>query len=557
MPTRITLFVFFLTASAFVLGVYNLNWGAPFYFHPDERNIASSVSQLQFPEHMNPKFFAYGSLPIYSIFFTGLLADILSSCQLLWVSCEESSIPFHEAIQVSRLYSTLFSTILVPLLFFIGKRIKDETTGLFAAMFAATSVGFIQFAHFGTFEMWLTLFSMLLFWCCVEIARKKSYFYLIWAGLVFGVLIATKVSSVALLPLPLLAIFMRTIPNPREKKLKAFLFMRGLSHTAKDLLLFTLLALSLYLITNPYTQLDQKGFADSMHYETGVATGSIPVFYTAEFYDAMPLVFQLYHVYPFLLNPFVWLLALPSLFYIFFFAKKTKQSPYLLLVLFFITTLLSQAPLFVKWTRYMVPTLPFLYLMLALTLADVFATYKTHFPRLNQLSLSVIMAINLVFALSYVITAFIHTDTRVAAEAFAKQTIPKESYIVSEVYDLGIVPFNSDFPQIQLFNFYDLDLDPNSLQSNDVMLQDALTKAQYIILPSQRVIKSRLLQPKRFPKANKFYTQLFNGSLGFEKIYETPCDIFCQITYLGSPSFRYEQTANVFDRPTVYIFKKK
>ena len=60
----------------------------------------------------------------------------------------------------------------------------------------------------------------------------------------------------------------------------------------------------------------------------------------------------------------------------------------------------------------------------------------------------------------------------------------------------------------------------------------------------------------KFPIGNKFYTSLLNEELGFEKIYETPCDIFCRIIYLGDPVFAFEQTANVFDRPTVFIFKK-
>jgi hypothetical protein len=49
---------------------------------------------------------------------------------------------------------------------------------------------------------------------------------------------------------------------------------------------------------------------------------------------------------------------------------------------------------------------------------------------------------------------------------------------------------------------------------------------------------------------------LFTGNLGFHKIYETPCDIFCRITYLNDPIYSFEETANVFDRPTVFIFKK-
>ena len=44
---------------------YNLNWDEGLSFHPDERNIAASVSRIRFPERLDPEFFAYGSLPIY------------------------------------------------------------------------------------------------------------------------------------------------------------------------------------------------------------------------------------------------------------------------------------------------------------------------------------------------------------------------------------------------------------------------------------------------------------------------------------------------------------
>src|SRR6267154_347750 len=75
MNKRNVLFLSLLTIIGACLHFYNLNWGTPFYFHPDERNIASAVAQLQFPHHMNPQFFAYGSLPIYAIYFTGILTN--------------------------------------------------------------------------------------------------------------------------------------------------------------------------------------------------------------------------------------------------------------------------------------------------------------------------------------------------------------------------------------------------------------------------------------------------------------------------------------------------
>ena len=58
------------------------------------------------------------------------------------------------------------------------------------------------------------------------------------------------------------------------------------------------------------------------------------------------------------------------------------------------------------------------------------------------------------------------------------------------------------------------------------------------------------------PNGNLFYKSLLFRSSKFKKIYETPCDLLCRILYLGDPVNSFEQTANVFDRPTVMIFKK-
>ena len=94
-----------------LLRLYNLNWGAPFYFHPDERNIAAAISQLRFPEQMNPHFFAYGSLPIYVIYFTGYITNFL--LQFVYREAIPLSPTFDQAIIISRVYSALFSVALI------------------------------------------------------------------------------------------------------------------------------------------------------------------------------------------------------------------------------------------------------------------------------------------------------------------------------------------------------------------------------------------------------------------------------------------------------------
>jgi hypothetical protein len=198
----------------------------------------------------------------------------------------------------------------------------------------------------------------------------------------------------------------------------------------------------------------------------------------------------------------------------------------------------------------MVPTLPFAYLMIALFFTSSWVR--------RQIFAEVIFVITVllcvIFSTAYFVTAFDRTDTRIAAATWAKQVIPSDASILSEVYDLGIVPFNTSFSHISLFNFYELD--NKSAEFTQDSLQAALATSSYIVLPSQRLLKVRMIDEKRFPIGNSFYTELLSGSLGYRKIYESACDWLCLLTYFGSPIYSYEETANVFDRPEVMIFEK-
>lgn len=534
-----------LTAFGAFLHFYNLSWGEPYHFHPDERNVASAVSQLQFPHQMNPNFFAYGSLPIYTVFFTGLLQNAWHGTPLI------NQISFEQAIMIGRMYSALFATILIPLLYIITKQVTNSRkAGLLTAALMTFSTGIIQFAHFGTFEMWLTFFTVLLFWTSWKLSYEKEFKYALFISLVFGILMATKVSSLALLPIALLAFLLgykRTSITQKQvlKRLRFFLGSTGL------LICITGIA---YALTNPFVILDTPAFLLSMNYESSVGLNTLPVFYTQGFYDTVPVLYQFTHIYPFLINPLMTLLLLPSFIIVLWLLWKTKNIKYILLITTFLIVFLSQAVLFIKWTRYMTPTLPFLYLIIVAA-ALYIATIMKLKPAMKIHMAAFIIGINSIFAISYFITAFVQPDTRVTAAAYAKERIPTAAPILTEIYDIGITAFNADFPNIILFNTYDLD--SNSPDYNEMTWKAAIQQSEYIILPSQRVVQTRLQNPDRFPTGNAIYASLFNGKSGFTLIYETPCDIFCQITYLGDPVLRFEQTANVFDRPTVYILQKK
>lgn len=532
--------IFFLLVITTIGGFfrfYNLNWGNPFYFHPDERNIASSVIQLNFPIQMNPHFFAYGSFPIYIIYFTTYLVNLFTKSQLL----------FDQAITIGRFYSAILATLLIPSVYLLGKKLAGKKVGLLTATFCALNVGLVQFAHFGTFEMWLTFLGVWLFYFSLNLIQQIKLETIFIIGIIYGFFVATKISSLPILAIPVISIFLNYISKIKSFKLLGYILFLTIVKT----IIIACVSLIVFIITSPYIVLDFPSFLSSIKYESFVALGNLPVFYTSEFFSFIPIVFQFTKIYPFLLNPILTIIFIPSFLYLTFKGIKTKNLKYLLLNTCYLILFFPQAFLFAKWTRYMAPTLPFMHLIIAIALINLFGLRKNLYYK--YIGIFVVTIWSFVFVLSYFVTSHVRMDTRIEASHWVKENIPTNSNTISEIYDMGIVPFNQYLRNISLLNFYDLDRIPDIKSSE---LESFLSKSEYIILPSQRILKTRLLNENKFPVGNKFYTNLFNGQLGFKKIYETPCDIFCKITYLGNPVFSFEETASVFDRPTVFIFKK-
>ncbi len=544
-PRSVSFFLFLIVALGFLLRFYNLNWGAPYYFHPDERNIASAVVNLSYPDNLNPHFFAYGSLPIYLTYATAVVWNRLTG-----QSISPFQATFEQAILILRFLSVLFSTLLLILIYKAAKQLDQQSTGIFALFLATVSTGLIQYTHFGTYEMWLTFFYFAFVYTLVLYIKNKRLLFFLISTICLGISIALKVSSLPLLALPFIVLLYDLIHQATPLSQKIY------TSIAYTVFLFVI-PVSIFVVSNPYVLLDTTSFLASMQYESSVATGSLPVFYTQGFIDTTPVVFQLFKVFPFLLNPLLTLLMLPAL--VFFFVKSIqyKNSFGIYLLAFFIL-FASQAFLFVKWTRYMVPLLPFIYLFIALLVARF--PYE-RVPKLIQpfslavdkyLAFVTISVISALFGISFFVTVYLYPDTRVDASSWMKQNLPPQQHLLSEPYDVGLTAFQ-ELPQtITIFDFYSLDQD----SAKKELLQQQLQMTNYVLLPSQRVLKSRLSQPEQFPAGHSFYTGLFDEKK-YELVYKTNCNLFCRIAYLGGFETYLEETAYVFDRPTVYLFEVK
>jgi len=536
-----SLFILFLLIVGVVFRFYNLGWGSPFFFHPDERNIASAVTQLQFPNEMNPHFFAYGSLPIYAIYLLGVIINSIALLFNIVPVGQIFHVSFEMAIFASRIFSAFLSILTVLLTYKVASLYKGRYTKFLAFAFSLLSVGYLQYAHFGTFEMWLTFFTLLLFYSQLIFIKNNSEKHFLLSTLLVGILISIKISSVALLPIIFLVAAIQELKN----KVK-------LTHALLRIFAYLILLCSVVLLvvftTSPYIFLDFSSFISSIKYETNVATGSLPVFYTAGFINSQPLLFQALKVYPFLLNPILAILFIPTCIVFFWNAIEQKEKRMILLIIFLLALILSQYFLYVKWIRYYVPTLPFIYIILSWGITSTIERFKKH----SFFAVGILCCISFFYGTLYFSTVTLPTDSRVAASEWSTHNISRNTYILSEVFDLGITPFNARFKNIELFNFYDLDLVPTLSEE----LKKTIDTYPIIILPSQRIYKNRTLYPEKFSVSSVFYKELFSGRLGYRKIYETRCSVFCKILYGGNPVFSYEETANVFDRPQFYIFEK-
>jgi hypothetical protein len=525
--------IWILILTGVFLRFYNLNWGAPYYFHPDERNVVDLIlrSSLAEFESLIKGTFAYGNFPVILAL---ILKPLIQPFLLLFNITDQ----FTQTVVILRLISAASSAIMLFVIYQTG-RFWSEKIGLIALFLSLFSVGFIQQAHFGTFDGLVAFCAITIFYFTLRyIATKNSlFFYLSLVFIAIGT--ASKVNLLVLAVFPFLTLLIINF----KKKVKWHALLKHLS-------LGSLALISLIVIFSPNYL--SKDFLNALMYERSLVVGTFPVFYTQSFSDTIPIVFQFLNILPFLINPLLAIIFIPTFFYILIKAIKTKNIPLLLLTTYFLLLFLPQAFLHAKWTRYMVPPLPFMYLILAITVSDFIQRIKKVFS-IKYSALAILLCSSILFGISYFITTFTRPDTRIQAAEFVESNIPKNAIALSEPYDLGIMPFNRHVNNIRIFNFYDLEADTGPMQAE---LDAGIQTSDYVILPSQRLIRSRLLNKKQFPKGNAFYKSLINGRSGYEKIYQTPCDIFCKVAYLGDPVYRWEETATVFDRPTVFIFRK-
>lgn len=586
--TLIVLFV--ITLLGAILRFYNLDWGQAYFFHPDERNIAIAVSNLDLPNlQLNPKFWAYGSFPIYLIYLTAWLGEIISKTNLT---------NFESYVLIGRILSALFSTLIIPLTFFItrqilsGSRLTQSSfaqgfhlrqgfggqvgglirptpsqtwSGLINKVALLTSLwvsflpGLIQFAHFTTFEILLTLQYLLLLLFSFRVAAGgKTKDYLL-SGLVLGLSIGTKITSLIMVPV-LVAAHIINVYNQNPRKLKRFGLIKVIN---RKIIASSFVVTLCVIVSSPFHLLDFDGFLNSFNYESSVAGGSLPVFYTQQFQQTIPVFYQLTRVFPYILTIPLTLISITAFVQLSiqlitrlirqYKSKKhltLKQSNLLLILISIISYLSFHFSLYVKWTRYMLPILPFLAILSAIYVAQLGNFWRKIFI--------FVVSTWVIFTGVSFWQIYTRSDNRITAARWASQNLRQNSRFATEEYDLGILPFNDNFPyyNIKLLPIYNLET--NSQQKQESVLK-AWEQSNYFISLSQRLYGTRFRLPDLYPIGYSIYRKMFAQNENWSLIARfSNNDIDCSIwsLYCAAGYFPPDETFTVFDHPTVKIFKK-
>src|SRR3989338_4916830 len=360
----------------------------------------------------------------------------------------------------------------------------------------AFSAGLIQAGHFLTVESMLGLFGLAILFCLLKYfgGDKGKNIWLALAAIVLGLGVGTKVSFVVFtLPFFGRALIFSSRKSVAASEPRSRVIARHASRACEQVsvvLGLFIVAISIFLLTNPFILTKWSDVRSTFEYETRVATGSLPVFYTRQFLETVPGWFQAIYVFPQVTG---WLFL--PMFFVGVFVVCFQESPgsaRKLLVASMLAALLSFLPLWAKWTRYAVQVLPILILI-----AGVGASWVWEKGRLGKAA--VILTI-LSFLPQFISTLQVYgrEDTRVKAAKWAEANIPQDARIFTEAMDLGILPFNPIHGQnIKLFNFYELD--EVQAEEKQSKLDSLLNESDYFIILSRRVYKNSLDHSDKFP----------------------------------------------------------
>jgi YYY domain-containing protein len=503
-----------------------IDWDQHHFFHPDERRIAYAVQDLSFkPLQLNPKFFAYGSFPIY---LTKITTSLLSLV-------DPRMGGYDNAVYVARVLSGVIGTLTVLLLIFLGTRLYDRSVGLLAGFLLAACVLHAQNSKFGTVDVTLTFLVLLALYFLVGVVRRGKLRDYLYAGIAIGFAGATKASAFPLmLPLAVAAAY-RWRAGDRFGKI------------ALQVLAASAAVFAAFAVGQPYALLDFKAFTHDLFEQSNMVrhAGLFP--YTNQYVGAPKYAYDITQMV-------LWGMAPPlGLAAVWASGRRVlgvlhERAEEIVLLAWVVPFFLVTGWFEVKFIRYLLPIYPLMILWAAEWLVRV----SRRRGLLARMALPTVAGATFLALLAF-LSIYTRPHTAVTGSEWVYKFIPAGSKILSQDWDEGFpmpLPggFNPDRYKIVTFGYYEPD---NSAKMRK--LANQLADSDYIAFQTKRLYGALTQADQKYPLSSNYFYLLFAGDLGYTLTHEVASRP--SLFGIEVPDELADESLSVYDHPKILIFR--
>jgi len=187
--------------SGLLLRLYGINFGLPFVYAYDER-IPVNIAWKMFSSHdFNPHWFGWpGTTMIYMLSALYAFLYLMGRTFGVFESFADFDALYYQDPTVfflsGRLMMAGFAVASIFITYLIARRLFNRQIALIAATFLAVSPLHVHHSKLIRPDILLTFFILLVVWFCLKIFDKKNWTGYILAGLFTGLAIATKYPAV-------------------------------------------------------------------------------------------------------------------------------------------------------------------------------------------------------------------------------------------------------------------------------------------------------------------------------------------------------------------------
>ena len=612
-------------ALALAVRMYGLDWdrGMAFTPHPDERAILFKVAELSPPElsnfasffdseesTWNPKWFAYGSFPLYALRGVQLVSEAIGT----------------EIVDLritGRAISGLADVITLFIVYLLASRIYNRRVGLVAAGFLAVAVLHIQLSHFFAVDTVQAMFAAASLFFMYRVAREGGIRNSALAGLFIGLGLATKASQVPICLAFGVAHIMYLFNLAGRSENSPIAFSARLRLTAYGAVAGMAVALAAFFITQPYALLDWTRYKADLTEQSEMVRRLLDYPYTRQYVDTLPYWY-------FIKQNAVWGLGLPlgilawcgtlfvtvrglnwrhALGYVGFglllpgailvwshslmavaiaaaiaiagllISLPLRRSDTRIEVLFLawvIPYFLITGSFEVKFMRYLIPITPFLILFGSRFAFAMWREGESLWQRVLQgryftVGRSMMVGIALFITGATGFYAFSYLSVY---SDWINENVRATTVVLKEHWEEGLP--NMHTYRVNELPMYDPD-GPPKLE----FLSEKLAAAEALVFFSNRLYGTLPRMPDRYGASAAYYRLLFSGQLGYELVnYQATYPSFLGVSFLHDTFSRpqlpepeplqsrhtsaisvalghADESFSVYDHPTVLVFRNE